>query len=75
MKNPGGGSRGFLITLLAAFFSARLFTGWAAEANIEIQAGQMDGLDFRADSNVLGRSKNRIASPKIAPVAGEAAEG
>ncbi len=42
MKNPGG-SRGFRIALLAAFFSARLFTGWAAEANIEIQAGQSAG--------------------------------
>ena len=43
MKNPDSGSRSLFITLLALFFSIRLFTGGAAEANIEIQAGQTAG--------------------------------
>src|SRR5271170_5463002 len=40
MRNPESGSRGFFLSLLAVFFSARLFTGQAVEANIEIQADQ-----------------------------------
>lgn len=40
MRNPESGSRGFFLTLLAVFFSTRLFTGRAVEANIEIQADQ-----------------------------------